>query len=514
MTLALRSTIGRSALAAIAAGFLCLLDAGPVEAGLDQWTALGPPGETTINAVLLATGPGGTPTLFAGTPHGIFRTPVASVSWTSITTDSQGRALEPILSLAIDPIDPSHIVAGGSGSSRVYISEDGGVTWRRRTVDPSTAATQIYAVAFDPQASNWIFAATNDGLWQSTDGGDSFAAYQGLPGCVDVRAAAIDPQNPLFHYAGTECGLFKTTDGSRADAQWARLEQRVYDLTGTGSHLEDVIGPDVTALVLDPANAENVYVGTRAGAVFKIQDDHIGGVIISPMTLNNGFVAAPIQMLALDPQQPGVLYAATAGQGIFKGKTAGWGGWIRFNAGLGNLQVNSLAIDATDSRKLYAGTENGVYEIEQTSVLPLAPDLGLRVTVTQDKAASSTTGLHRLIFKITLMNNGPGGAAYTKVTTTFFPPGLKKPLPPGSVSVAKLTSSPGSCYIHFVNCVIRPLAMGAHATITLVIDPARSMRNKVLVARITAIGTAENDVWGVPDAHPADNDIQVQVAIH
>ena len=327
-----------------------------------------------------------------------------------------------------------------------------------------------------------------------------------------MRAAAIDRLHPEVRYAGTECGLFKSTDGTNLMGSWTKIEQRVSDPTGGGFHLVDVIGPDVTEVTIGPVNPDNVYAGTEGGAVFKIQPDGSGGLLITPMTANNnGFVAAPVRAIRLDPQLLGVIYAGTAGQGIFKGRTAGGGRWLPFNAGLGNLQVTSLAMDDTDPRKLYAGTENGVYAIEQSSVLPRAADLALRAAVVRDKV-NSVTGLHRLVFLIDLTNRGPGTAASAKVTIEFLTPS-GKPLTPGSISVNKLASNPGGCITQFLNCGTGALAVAAGARVTLSIDPARSLRGQVLMTKVTVAGTVPNDVWGIPDPHPADNTIRVQTPI-
>jgi hypothetical protein len=455
----------------------------------------------------------GVPRLNVATPHGIFTTSNGGGNWAHSTTDSQGRALEPILSLSYDRTF-GLVVAGAANRSRIYIGGFSGTTWVRRTVDTSGAGSQIYGTIPSPISEDMseVTAATNDGLWRSGDNGDNFEAYRGLPGCTDVRAAAIDRGHPEIRYAGTECGLFRTTDGLQAMASWTKVEQRVFDLTGGGSHLVDMIGRDVTALAIGPVNFDNVYAGTQAGAVFKIQPDGIGGLAITPMTRNNGFVAAPVEAIALDRQLLGVIYAGTAGQGVFKGKTAAWGGWLPFNAGLGNLEVTSLAIDGSNSRKLYAGTANGVYAIEQSSVLPPAADLALRATA-MPVAVVPATGLHRQIIQIDLANNGPGAAASAKVTIEFLTL-LGKPLAAGSVTVNKLVSNPGRCDAQLVSCGIGPVAVAAGARITLSIDPARSLRGQVLVVKATARGTVANDVWGVPDAHPADNTVQLRVPIN
>ena len=167
MVRAYRSTTGRFIFAALVVWFLGLVPGRPAGAGLDQWTAIGPPGETMINAVLLAPGQGGTPRLYVATPNGIFRTSNGGGSWARTTTDSGGRALEPIVSLSAGSFFGGFVVVAGAATrSWIYISGDNGASWVRRTVDTSRGATLIYGVNSRPisEGTSELVAATNDGL--------------------------------------------------------------------------------------------------------------------------------------------------------------------------------------------------------------------------------------------------------------------------------------------------------------------------------------------------------------
>lgn len=73
----------------------------------------------------------------------------------------------------------------------------------------------VYDIALDPITTSVVYAGTTDGVYKSTDGGESWAAKSnGLPRFWfsvssfqyrTVFALAVDPQNPSIVYAGTDC---------------------------------------------------------------------------------------------------------------------------------------------------------------------------------------------------------------------------------------------------------------------------------------------------------------------
>jgi hypothetical protein len=67
-----------------------------------------------------------------------------------------------------------------------------------------------------------------------------------------------------------------------------------------------------------------------------------------------------VSALLVDPKSPSTLYAAFAGDRVFKSSDGG-ASWIRFSDGLGNRNVHALALtsDANGLNVLYAGTSGG-----------------------------------------------------------------------------------------------------------------------------------------------------------
>jgi hypothetical protein len=87
---------------------------------------------------------------------------------------------------------------------------------------------------------------------------------------------------------------------------------------------------------------------------------------------SNGPESGTINALAIDPKTPTTLYAGTEG-GVFK-STDGGEAWSAVNIGLpwigeslsGFASVTALAIDSATPTTLYAGTEDGVFAMQQT----------------------------------------------------------------------------------------------------------------------------------------------------
>jgi photosystem II stability/assembly factor-like uncharacterized protein len=71
-----------------------------------------------------------------------------------------------------------------------------------------------------------------------------------------------------------------------------------------------------------------------------------------------------VHALAIDPQDPRILYAGTLGGGVFSSADAG-ATWTQSSRGLGEhkgVQVDAVAIDPQSSRTVFAGTCDGVFQ--------------------------------------------------------------------------------------------------------------------------------------------------------
>jgi photosystem II stability/assembly factor-like uncharacterized protein len=84
------------------------------------------------------------------------------------------QAVSDVLSLAIDPADPSTVYAGVRGGG-VFKSSDGGGTWTAIN-DGLPAGIVVNALAVDRQIPSTLYAGANQGVFKSTNGGEVWEA--------------------------------------------------------------------------------------------------------------------------------------------------------------------------------------------------------------------------------------------------------------------------------------------------------------------------------------------------
>jgi YVTN family beta-propeller protein len=341
---ALRTSAARAIAAILCAGFV-VTGARTAEAGVNAWSSQGL-GDAQVYA--LAVDPSTPSTLYAGTAvydrgswmGTVYKSTDAGRTWSAANS---GLAGAPIWALAIDPATPTILYAGTN--SGVFKSTDGGGTWSAANSGLAEAPVRVFAI--DPTTPTSLYAGTDSGVFRSTDGGSSWNRINsGLPGDSVVSALAIDQIAPSSLYAGIaygdDPGAYRSMDGG---GMWEIVLQG---------------GVSVLALAIDPTAPATVYAATAFVGVLKSTD---GGA-----TWGGGdylqFMETVLYALAIDPSRPGTLYAA--GGGVFR-STDGGATWRAFDAGLPRGEVRTLAIDGSRPSRLYVGTADGVFSIEQAT---------------------------------------------------------------------------------------------------------------------------------------------------
>ncbi len=193
----------------------------------------------------------------------------------------------------------------------ILISDDGGRTWNRRTGTALDGKT-VTKIIVHPTNADMAWAATGGaGVFRTVDGGSTWTALSNGLRSKLVTALAIDPTNPDVLYAATATsGVFKTKDGG---ATWRA--------TGGGMDPNEPIW----AVVVDPVYPEVVYAGSPASGVFVSEN---GGTSWRRITKGLRTRAVKALAIASDGQ---TLYAATAGEGLFRLSTLTQGQFSRLS---------------------------------------------------------------------------------------------------------------------------------------------------------------------------------------
>ncbi len=179
-----------------------------------------------------------------------------------------------------------------------------------------------------------------------------------------IQSICASPQRSGELLVGCDVGgFYRSTDDGAG-----------YTITNTG--LEDYF---VECIVPDPVHLDVIYLGCQSG-VYKSADRGQ-----TWQWLRQGFPpknlyewSAPIGALALDPQNPAVLYAGIGrpkqrlfGKGAVYRTTDSGAHWKQVNAP-GSLPadalVTGLVIDPRDSRRLFLACQYGVYRSDNSGV--------------------------------------------------------------------------------------------------------------------------------------------------
>ena len=335
-------------------------------AGTNHWTSIGPEGGV-VNALVVDVA--NTSVLYAGTAGGgVYKSVDGAATWRPaniglLPLNPTGTDAD-VLALIQDRAHPSTLYAGTRRG--VFKSVNGAATWYRLV--PTSVADDsfpsIAALPGNPSRVFWVhsvvevfgtldgeiqagrmvfktpsvlagdslsgtaYIGTDAGVAFSRDGGVNWAGPVGPP---SVRAVVVDPSNSAFVYAGTAGGiLFRSSDAGQTWVPWGGM---------------DFLAP-IRVIRVDPANGLHLFAGTlQAG--FESFD---GGVTWRPLALGGVGLAD----VAFDSSNPGRLYAATIGKGVYKTLDAG-ATWTAVNVGLSGVPISSLVSDLRVPATIYAG---------------------------------------------------------------------------------------------------------------------------------------------------------------
>jgi photosystem II stability/assembly factor-like uncharacterized protein len=158
---------------------------------------------------------------FAGAPGGIFRTTSGGREWRALLFPSPPPTIS---SLAVSPtFAEDGTVFAGTMEDGVFISRDGGESWVAWNFGMLDLNVMCLAISPEFSEDETVFAGTETGILRSTNGGRAWREVDLPFGFEAVLSLAVSPNftQDATIFAGTESqGLWRSTDGGES---WQRV---------------------------------------------------------------------------------------------------------------------------------------------------------------------------------------------------------------------------------------------------------------------------------------------------
>ena len=237
----------------------------------------------------------------------------------------------------------------------------GNVTYRPGTrLLKLTSATTVYAVA----QGGVLRPIMNQGAVRFEYGTNWTNLVDDLPDAFFVNYSLGDPIYAELDYLPSTALASAATIS--ADLQAPVQTAQAADLQTASVGPASVSGR-ILSIAVDPTNENVAYVGSASGGVWKTTDQGANWVSVTSR-LNSMHIDA----LAIDPSNPSTIYAGTGETYMPGDDFAYMGVYVTYDAGanwtlLANTAdlplsaVSSIAIDPTDTSRIYISGNTGVY---------------------------------------------------------------------------------------------------------------------------------------------------------
>ena len=327
-------------------------------------------GYTGAQVRAIAVSPENSGVVIAAARSGIFESSDGGGNWFGLNYPN-ASGLE-WTAVAIDPQEPSHLLAANNWHGIIFESRDGGISWKWAEI-PNLPMQGWRTIVFSPSDPEIVYTGAGafrsagtfsnhlpaGGVYVSTDGGSNWApANDAITQNAQITSLAVHPADPQIVFAASPAnGVFKTTDGGNS---WRKLGGY-----GTGAR--------PLSVAVNPNQPEIVLVGLKFGGLYRSED---GGESWSAVAAGLP-PESSVTAIVSNPVDPNIVFVSDAFSGVYQSADGGMT-WLVQNNNLRTQAVNALAVSA-DGLHLYAATEGeGVYRLDLNGQPPEAgspPDL-------------------------------------------------------------------------------------------------------------------------------------------
>ena len=192
------------------------------------------------------------------------------------------------------------------------------------------------------------------GVWRSGDGGESWERIrEGIYSESAVRSLVVHPKDFSTMYAGTGDGIYRSQD---TGATWERLESPMNDIP-------------IWTLTIDPVDSNIIFAGTRPALLFRSKD---GGQTWKNLPVEMAEECPNVRIprvtaLMVDPADHNQVWAGVEVDGVRHSKDGG-DTWESVNGGLNDPDIHNLAITlgppktllTITPREVFSSTDEGV----------------------------------------------------------------------------------------------------------------------------------------------------------
>tara|TARA_B100000315_G_C14590873_1_gene595683 strand:+ start:4312 stop:5364 length:1053 start_codon:yes stop_codon:yes gene_type:complete len=253
---------------------------------------------------------------------------------------------ETIVVIATHPTNQKILYVASNNT--LYKTRDGGDTWEKTS--QSFTSDRVTALAVDPLMTSAVYAGTNgDGVYKSGDAGRTWHPFNsGLRAHVMIVGQfAFDPRDQEIAYLASTVGVYRSENRGRDWNEWMEGMKEVHF---------------VVSIVAHPTNRNILYAGTSGGVYRTTTAGKPWKRAIAGMLPENDpatSMALGVNVLAIDPTTPEIVYAGTT-KGLFK-TTDSAESWVRIGEGkLSDDLIMGINIDPTSPNIIYVGHRAGI----------------------------------------------------------------------------------------------------------------------------------------------------------